>query len=256
MKQKYKFLPLIGILCCSANAASPVLLNGNFDAFDINIAPHVNAYSASNTEGYNETFGNNAGAYSANYLTSTVNIGWKTDRSGTNDVIELWSSGYANISSASGTGQFAELNANEPGALYQDVTIATVGNVDYGFAHVNRNSGTDTMRVIITYLGEDAVFGGADDLVVVTSQFSTTNLGATRVWSDFEIQDAFVSIAGGTYRFSFGAVSSAPRPTESQELKEGNLIDNVRFGVDAVPEPSAALLGSLGALAMLRRRRR
>lgn len=33
-------------------------------------------------------------------------------------------------------------------------------------------------------------------------------------------------------------------------------LDNITYGAAAVPEPSAALLGSLGALAMLRRRRR
>jgi PEP-CTERM motif len=135
--------------------------------------------------------------------------------------------------------------------LFQDVTIGLAGDVDYGFSHINRADGTDVMRVLITYLGADGVIGGTDDEVKINRQFSTTNNTSTsRVWNDFAVDNAFVSVAGGTYRFSFGAISAA-----SGNSTEGNFLDNVRFGINAVPEPSSALLGAFGALALLRRRR-
>jgi hypothetical protein len=246
-------LLLTGILCVNANAASPVLINSNFDAFNISTAPYTSAYNATtNPNGYNQTFGNSLGAYAGSFRTTTTGIGWQTDQAGANDVIEIWSSGFNSISSAGGSGQFAELNANSAGSLFQDVTIATVGDVDYGFAHVNRSLGTDTLKVLITYLGLNGVIGGGDDTVVVDRNFSTTNATIPRVWSDFAVDNAFVSVAGGAYRFSFSAISTA---TPGGDTTQGNFLDNVRFGINSVPEPSSALLGAFGGLALLRRRR-
>ena len=246
---KIKLLPLLGILCCDANAASSVLLNGNFEAFDIGSGNYKSPISVSNPDGYLVDFGTVVRAYKE----TATNMGWLTTAS--DNGIELWKS-FASTSggnSSSGTGQYAELNYTENAALYQDVTIGLTGLVDYGFAHAARNLGTDVMKVRITYLGANDIFGDVDDLVVVDTDFSSTRPGdrsTPNVWNDYAVDNAFTSVAGGTYRFSFGAVSTA-----SGVQSEGNFIDNVRFGIDVVPEPSSALLGSLGALALLRRRR-
>ncbi len=249
MTYKTIILPFIGILCCEANAASSVLLNGNFEAFDFGTGNYNTANTPSNPDGYIADFGTVVRAYNEN----ATNMGWLTTAS--NNGIELWKSFSAASggNSSSGSGQYAELNYTENAALYQDVTIGLSGLVDYGFEHAARNQGTDVMKVLITYLGANNIFGDGDDSVIVDTNFSSTRPGdrsTPNVWNDFTVNDAFTSIAGGTYRFSFGAVSTA---TGNQT--EGNFIDNVRFGINAVPEPSAALLGSLGALALLRRRR-
>ena len=245
-------LLIAGVLCVQAEGASSVLINGNFEAFDIAAAPYSTPFNATtNPNGYKANFGGLASGVTAGwYGAATTGIGWQTDQTGANDVIEIWKSGFLGINSLSGSGQYAELNANSAGALYQDVTIPVVGDVDYGFSHTNRVLGTDTMRVLITYLGTDGLIGGGDDVVEVNRQFSTTNTTTPRLWNDFAVDNAFVSVAGGTYRFSFGAVS-----TSGPALSEGNFLDNVRFGVGVVPEPSTALLGAFGALALLRRRR-
>jgi hypothetical protein len=243
---------LAGFLCIQAHAASPVLINGNFDDLDMQTAPYNAAYDAvTNPNGYQAWYSAPyAGDPIRDYLTSTPGIGWQTDQTGTNDVIELWDTGAAGFASFSGN-QYAELNSRTVTALYQDVTIGLAGDVDYGFAHINRDNGTDVMKVVITYLGIDGVIGGGDDVVKIDQQYSATNLaGNPRVWNDNVVDNAFTSVAGGTYRFSFGAVSQA-----GGDATQGNFLDKVRFGINAVPEPSSALLGAFGALALLRRRR-
>lgn len=251
MKSKTKFISLIGLLCCNAHAASTVLVNGNFDAFVLNTGIYAGAYNASsNPNGYANDFGN---VYT--YRESASGIGWLTqpinpaEDSVVNNVIELWTDGAYGKNALPGSNQFAELNAFVAGALYQDITITLTGAVDYGFAHAARNAGTDVMKVLITNLGTDNTFGTADDSVEVNQNFSNTNTTGSLVWSQNSVDNAFSSIGGRTYRFSFGAVSSNPNNTE------GNFIDNIVFGINAVPEPSSALLGTFGALALLRRRR-
>jgi hypothetical protein len=84
-----------------------------------------------------------------------------------------------------------------------------------------------------------------DTVITGGGNFSDGNAA----WGNYAVANAFTSVVGGAYRFSFGAVS-----TSGGNASQGNFFDNVNFGVNFVPEPSAALLGLLGALAMLRRR--
>lgn len=253
MKNKTKLLPLIGVLCCDANAASTMLINGNFDSFVLNSGSYAGAYDAgSNPNGWANDFG---GVYA--YRESATGIGWSTqpndplDDNAVNNVIELWLDGSYGKNALPGSNQFAELNAFVAGALYQDVTITVGGQLDYGFAHAARNVGTDIMRVKITNLGGDDTFGTSDDFLEVNTEFSNINTSGPLTWSQNSVNDAFLAVSGRTYRFSFGAVSSSGVVNSSQ----GNFLDNIVFGVNAVPEPSSALLGAFGALALLRRRR-
>jgi hypothetical protein len=243
---------LAGILCVNAHA-STALINGDFEAFSISSGAYNSAYVPStNPNGYNEDYGTTPERIRT-YRDTVANIGWQTTAAdvaagpanSTQKSIEIWQSGAAGVSSFSGTGQFAELNAYTVAALYQDVQITELGLVDYTFAHRGR-SGTDVLKVLITYLGADNVFGGGDDVVKVDTNFSDGNTA----WGSYAVNDAFQSTAGGFYRFSFGAVSSA-----GGNNSFGNFLDNVGFGINVVPEPSSALLGAFGALALLRRRR-
>jgi hypothetical protein len=245
MNNKYKYLSLLGLVCCNAQAAS-VLANSNFEAFSISDPGYNTPYVVVvNPNGYLNDYGG-----VRIYPQTVANMGWETTAPETGPPIEIWTSGAYSQNSSSGTGQFAELNAFSDAALFQDVTIPVAGLVDYSFEHKGR-AGNDTLKVLITYLGVNNTYEGGtgfgDDLTVVNQNFTT----GSAAWSLYSQADQFTSVAGGSYRFSFGSVS-----TEGGNPSVGNFLDNVNFGVDAIPEPSAALLGSLGMLALLRRRNR
>jgi hypothetical protein len=242
MNLKTTIIPLIGFLCCNAQGAN-VLVNGNFDAFDITTGAYNTAY---NDPGNVSGFTNDYGGTIRIYKDAAAGMGWKTTDPG--GFIELWQSGGSGITGESGI-QFAEINAFGNFALYQDTTITGGGGVDFSFAHRGRN-GVDVLNVTITYLGLDGVFGGSDDEVSYTSTGSGNFSDGNTAWGNYAVDNAFTAVDGGAYRFSFGAVSSVGSESE------GNFLDNIQFGVNLpIPEPSAALLGSLGALVLLRRRR-
>ena len=245
-----KLILLLSLLCANAQAAS-TLINGNFDGFSMSTAPYNTAYdSVTNTNGYNQDFG--SAPLIRSYRDTVTGMGWRTTAPAqtadtlnfSSIAVELWASGAQSVPSTTGFGQFAELNAYVVAALYQDVQITESGLVDYTFSHRGR-AGTDVLKVLITYLGADNAIGGGDDVVKVDTDFSDGNTA----WGTYSVNDAFASQPGGFYRFSFGAVSA------QGGASQGNFLDNVGFGVNVVPEPSAALLGACGALALLRRRR-
>lgn len=245
LKNKFTYLSAFGLICCNAQAAS-VLANTGFEAFNITSSGYNAAYNnPANLNGYVDNFSSPGGAVRI-YPQTVADMGWDTTAP-TNKPIEIWQSGAYSQNSATGTGQFAELNAYGSFALFQDVTIPTAGLVDYSFGHKGRN-GADTLKVLITYLGANNTYDGGlgDDVVHVNQNFTTGNTA----WTLYAQVDQFTSVENGVYRFSFGAVS-----TSNNNLSEGNFLDDVNFGVDAIPEPSAALLGSFGMLALLRRRR-
>ncbi len=75
---------------------------------------------------------------------STAGLRWKNTAE---DVVEMWSTGFSGVPSAEGN-QFAELNANKPGTLYQDLPTTPGTSMRWYLKHRGR-AGTDTMRVLI-----------------------------------------------------------------------------------------------------------
>ncbi|UXX78924.1 gliding motility-associated C-terminal domain-containing protein [Reichenbachiella carrageenanivorans] len=133
--------------------------------------------------------------------------GW----SSTDGVLEYWRSGFNGVPSLEGN-QFAEINANNPGAFYFDVVTKPGVRMNWSFGHRGR-SGVDEMALQI------------DDPAAVNpteiGRFSTDK-NAWAVYSgDYTIP------AGQTIsRFSFKAISTA-----GNSLSVGNFIDDIVFEV-------------------------
>lgn len=208
--------------------------------------------------------------------------GWHT--TATDSLIELWESGYTrtdggvsrtyNASTGAGflngESQFAELNATQESALYQDVVFADAGLVDYFFLHRGRLGDlpgqNDVLRLTILYAGLDGIFQSAfnngsgsytalgDDTVAFTT---TSSANYADGWVSNSGNDVFTSVAGGTYRFAYGSVS-AFSGSGGDGFSYGNFIDNAAFGLDlnSVPEPSTyGVIGAFGLLAIVAFRR-
>lgn len=138
-----------------------------------------------------------------------------------------------NISSAAQGNQFAELNCEEPGALYQDVLTEPGTVLHWGLEHAGR-WGTDTMVVIIS-----DTKSMSSDWNPAGSGFDQSNPDVQAVLSDktgkwtYHYGDYTVPAGQYVTRFYFVAVAAA-----NGNLSNGNLLDNISFGKD-LPNPPA-----------------
>lgn len=138
-----------------------------------------------------------------------------------------------NISSAAQENQFAELNCEEPGALYQDVLTEPGTVLHWGLEHAGR-WGTDTMAVIIS-----DTKSMSSDWNPAGSGFDQSNPDVQAVLSDeagkwtYHYGDYTVPAGQYVTRFYFVAVEAA-----NGNLSNGNLLDNISFGKD-LPNPPA-----------------
>lgn len=124
----------------------------------------------------------------------------------------VWSSGFQSVPSDSGT-QFAELNANQVGALYQDIVSVPGQMLLWSLAH-RGGLGTDTMQVVVGAPGSNGTVIG------------TFRDGAS-AWGHYS--GTYVVPAGQTQtRWSFVSVSSA-----GGVMSVGNFLDSVSFRCDA-----------------------
>jgi uncharacterized repeat protein (TIGR01451 family) len=136
--------------------------------------------------------------------------GWST--TATDGVIEIWHNNFFGVPAAVGN-QHAELNANEPSALYQDLPTIPGTVMRWSLAHRGR-AGADTMAVNI---------GPADGTLVEQRQITD----GTSAWGTYS---GFYTVPRGqtTTRFSFAAVS-----TYGGGLSVGNFLDDISFGTNA-----------------------
>ncbi len=156
--------------------------------------------------------------------------------------IEIWGNGYSGVNAYDGT-NFAELNANAVGALYQNTTGIKSGDlVDYHFAHRGR-LGVDTMELKIT----DTKTG----VVLFDHQYSDGNQAWGFYSGSFTVGNNVAST--DSIQFSYGSISAA-----GGNATYGNLLDDADFGIGInstsqsypVPEPSSFALMGLGALGL------
>ena len=133
---------------------------------------------------------------------STTGLGWNNLAE---SVVELWSTGFGGVASPEGN-QFAEINANKAGTLYQDLPTIPGTTMRWHLKHRGR-SGVDTMRVMI---------GGPKGALVQSGAAIATGNTA---WQQYT--GTYTVPAGQTTtRFAFQAVTAG---------SYGNFIDDIVF---------------------------
>jgi len=143
--------------------------------------------------------------------------GWEsTDPSG----IEIWSTGFNGVPASVGN-QFAEINATQPGTLYQDVVTTPGQSLQWSLLHRGR-SGTDVMDVVI----------GAPTAALVSQGNLSDDASA---W--VRHTGLYVVPAGQTStRFGFRAVSTA-----NGNPSIGNFLDDISFGLGPCIDTTAGI---------------
>ena len=179
-------------------------------------------------------------------MSTTAAPGWSTTVP--DHLTEVWTSGLYGVAAFEGN-QFVELNANQQGMLYQDVSGLAAGlDIDFSFAHRGRLT-NEAMSFTITDLGKDGIFGTVDD----TTLFSKVYTDGTAAWGSYSSDgESAIVTTGDTLRFTFQSLVPG---------SWGNFLDGVDVSVSAVantPEPGAwaamvLLLGCVGGSAVYRR---
>lgn len=202
---------LVGAAVCGISDAANVIVNGSFEDPD---------------------YGTSAG-FAQDLQTSIP--GWNTTAG--DGKIEVWHDGFGFLS-ADGD-QHAEINATQVGELFQTVSgIPSGASIGYSFQHRGR-SGIDTLELTIVDLGVGGLPGGGDDTQLLSKQFSAS----TGAWATHSGAIAGLT-PGNAIRFGFKSI-----PRVGQGIADGNLLDNVQFGVGVgVPEPSTAAIAGVSLL--------
>ncbi len=130
------------------------------------------------------------------------------------NAIELWLKGNTQSPSTFEGNQFAELNANVAGELYQDVAVPPGTQIRWQVAHRGR-SGTDTF----------GVYMGAPESETQQGSYSTPN-------TEWRVYSGLYVVPAGQYitRFGLRAISTA-----GGDNSVGNFVDDIRLTNFCVP---------------------
>lgn len=154
------------------------------------------------------------------------------------------------------------------GSLNVGVGGSTINISGIAWASLNNAGANDatSATVGITYLGADGVVGGGDDVGFgnLTDNFTFAGAANVYAWSFDTPFSATIDGLNNLFRIvvtpandtlngslSFKTTTASPGPGFASTTK----LSVAGTSVAVVPEPSAALLGGLGLLALLRRRR-
>lgn len=146
------------------------------------------------------------------FLPTASVTGWQTSAE---NVIEIWNSGFNGVTAAAGN-QFAELNANVPGVLYQTFCLnGAGGTINWSIRHRGR-SGTDTAFV---------KFGSSLANALASTPIVTMVSGNTS-WASYS----------GTYTIPTGmrqiVLTFQAGPTASGDQSVGNFIDDIQITIN------------------------
>lgn len=152
------------------------------------------------------------GAATYSFVPTSQVTGWQTSAE---NVIEIWSSGFNGVTAATGN-QFAELNANVPGVLYQTFCLnGAGGTIVYSVKHRGR-SGVDTAYMKI----------GTSLTEALASTPVQTLIDGTTGWG----------LYSGTYSIPLNAtqivITFQAGPTGSGNQSIGNFIDDIQISIN------------------------
>ncbi len=167
------------------------------------------------------------GAGTANYeiYSNGSVVGWDS----ASGEIELWDSNFQGVPAYAGS-VFAEMNANVPGALYQNICMVTGETIGWTFAHRARSGGpaTQTARFQIAN-------SSGTQIQALASQSSTIN----NVWN--------VNTGSTTYSGASGVQRVQFITTDAGSI--GNFLDDIRITLNPFVELSAASASGVESLA-------
>lgn len=137
------------------------------------------------------------------------------------------------------SGASLSLVGEDGNASHIDVSFATIGLTDIVMTFATRGTGTGYNSGLWSYSVDNVVFTdtGAGNTTTNTATWLTRTVDLTSI-------TAAEDVANLTLRYTVDGATSGGG---------NNRLDNVQ--INAIPEPSTALLGGLGLLALLRRRR-
>ena len=150
--------------------------------------------------------------------------------------LELWRTGFLGVASAEGN-QFAELNANEFGGLYQTISTIPGSTIRLKFKHRGRD-GTESMRLLIgNNTGTTTYTTSTGATYSVPGTFSpATGISATKgATTSTNIEDGTSSWGEWTSSYTVPAGQTSTRflfisyNPGSLTYGRGNLIDDVSF---------------------------
>ena len=143
--------------------------------------------------------------------------------------IELWDSNFQSVPAYAGS-VFAEMNANVPGALYQNICMVTGETIGWTFAHRARSGGpaTQTARFQIAN-------GSGTQIQLLASQSSTIN----NMWN--------VNTGSTTYTGASGIQRVQFITTDAGSI--GNFLDDIRITLNPFVELSTASASGVESLA-------
>ncbi|MXO57630.1 DUF11 domain-containing protein [Pontixanthobacter gangjinensis] len=140
--------------------------------------------------------------------------GWTS----TTNEIELWDSGFQSVTSADGA-VHAEMNANRPGALYQNVCLVNGERIRWRFAHRKRAGGLAS---------QTAIFQIASSTGAVIQNLQTSVATNAAAW-DFRANTTGVTYTGpsGVQRMQFVTTDAG---------SVGNFLDDIQITLGAYIE--------------------
>ncbi len=170
---------------------------------------------------------NPQGAGAANYeIYSNGSVtGWDS----ASGEIELWDTNFQGVPAYEGS-VFAEMNANVPGALYQNICMVTGETIGWTFAHRARSGGPATQTARFQIASSTGTL-----IQSLASQSSTVN----NVWN--------VNTGSTTYSGASGVQRVQFITTDAGSL--GNFLDDIRITLNPFVELSTASASGVESIA-------